>query len=138
MFELDTRLAEATSEIGDLNLCRVLLMNDRAVPWLLLVPMREKISEMYQLNKKERGFLIEEINLATEVMERLYHPHKLNVGMLGNLVNQMHVHVICRFEQDRAWPNSIWNTTPIQPYSEDEMKSMRASFRKGFGISQGQ
>jgi len=131
-FELDHRLAADTVEVTDLSLCHVRLMNDRAVPWLLLIPRKVNLRELYQLTKKERGQLMDEVVLSQHVLEALFRPEKLNIGALGNMVNQFHMHVIARFRLDRAWPNAIWNTTPIVRYPGDEMELMLRSLRAEF------
>ena len=132
-FELDSRLAADTVEVADLPLCHVRLMNDRAVPWLLLIPRKADLRELHQLNKKERGQLMDEVVQAQHVLEDLFRPDKLNIGALGNMVTQFHMHVIARFKLDRAWPNAIWNTSPIVRYPHDEMEHMLRSLRGRFG-----
>ena len=131
-FELDPRLAADTVNVTDLGLCHVRLMNDRAVPWLLLIPRKSNLRELHQLSKKERGQLMDEVVLSQQVLEDLFRPEKLNIGALGNMVNQFHMHVIARFRLDRAWPNAIWNTSPIVRYPDDELEYMLRSLRGEF------
>jgi diadenosine tetraphosphate (Ap4A) HIT family hydrolase len=132
MFELHERLKADTLDITRLRLSRVLLMNDSSFPWLVLVPERENIRELYDLDEKERSLLIEEITLSARIIEHLYKPDKINVGALGNLVPQLHVHVIGRFESDRAWPGPVWGAGPAEPYGDDEKERTRGRFERAF------
>jgi len=122
MFILHPRLESDTAEIVKLKLCRVLLMCDSRFPWLILVPERPGISEIHGLLKEDRAELIEEITLASRVIEKTYKPDKINIGALGNVVPQFHVHVIGRFFNDSAWPGPVWGTPGGQPYAEGELK----------------
>jgi diadenosine tetraphosphate (Ap4A) HIT family hydrolase len=132
MFRLHERLRADTLEITRLRLSRVLLMNDRSFPWLILVPEREDIREIHELDEKDRAVLIEEITLASRIIRHLYKPDKINVGALGNLVPQLHIHVIGRFEADRAWPGPVWGAGSSQPYADDEREATRGRFEKAF------
>jgi diadenosine tetraphosphate (Ap4A) HIT family hydrolase len=116
MFELDPTLGADTLPVTALELSVALLMNDRAVPWLILVPQRPGLRELHDLPAAERGLLMEEIALASRVLERRYRPDKLNVGALGNRIAQLHIHVVARFRADRAWPAPIWGSGPVEPY----------------------
>ncbi|MEW6116958.1 MAG: HIT family protein [Nitrospirota bacterium] len=135
MFMLHPRLKEDTVEVTRLRLSLVLLMNDRALPWLILVPARKELREIHDLDRNDRRVLIEEIALASAIIKRLYLPDKINVGVLGNLVPQLHVHVIGRFAADRAWPGPIWGTGPSTPYTPEELNlhctTIREAFQKG-------
>jgi diadenosine tetraphosphate (Ap4A) HIT family hydrolase len=129
MFQLNDRLRNDTLEIGSLELSLLLLMNDRSLPWVILVPATEGIKEIDELSADDRMLLIEEIAWASLVIRHLYHPDKINIGALGNLVPQLHVHVIGRFMSDRAWPGPIWGIGPIQPYESDEVDKVMAQMR---------
>ena len=107
-FVLDPRLAADTLPVGDLALSSVLLMNDARFPWLILVPRREGASEFTDLSAADSEALMAEIRLATGVMLELAKPDKVNVGALGNMVPQLHVHVVGRFRSDPAWPGPVW------------------------------
>ncbi|GJE53553.1 MULTISPECIES: HIT domain-containing protein [Methylobacterium] len=116
VFTLDPRLQGDTAAIGDLALCSVLLMDDSRFPWLILVPRREGLSELTDLTPEDSATLMEEIRLATGVMQALSKPDKVNVAALGNVVAQLHVHVIGRFRSDPAWPSPIWGVGTAKPY----------------------
>src|SRR5688572_28328941 len=99
-FQLDSRLEADTMPIGDLSLCSVLLLNDARFPWFVLVPRLPGMSELTDLSDEQALDLMREIRLATVVMTTLAKPDKVNVGALGNIVTQLHVHVIGRFLSD--------------------------------------
>ena len=115
-FTLDPRLAADTAEVGDLTLCRVLLMDDARFPWLILVPRRPAVAEVTDLSEADAATLWREIRLAVGVMQALSSPDKVNVGALGNVVAQLHVHVVGRFRSDPAWPGPVWGFETRKPY----------------------
>lgn len=125
-FTLHPTLARDTVEIARLALCRVLLMRDRRFPWMILVPEREAIREIHELPAADRAVLMEEIARVSETMARLFQADKMNVGALGNVVPQLHVHVIARFATDAAWPGPVWGSGPAEPYAEAEIEDLRA------------
>ena len=132
MFTLNKKLKEDTAEIAQLQLSLVLLMKDCSFPWLILVPVREGICEIHELAEKDRSILIEEISLSSQVIKRLYSPDKINVGALGNIIPQLHIHVIGRFKTDRAWPGPVWGTGQAKPYSDEELQIACAKLHKAF------
>src|SRR5262249_7337228 len=97
-FQLDQRLEKDTHAVAAMNLCCVLLMNDKRFPWLILVPQRAGARELIDLLPGDQELLWREIAQASRVMQNLFAPHKLNIAMLGNMVPQLHVHIIARFE----------------------------------------
>ncbi|KQP94884.1 histidine triad (HIT) protein [Methylobacterium sp. Leaf113] len=115
-FALDPQLAADTVHVGDLALCSVLLMDDARFPWLILVPRRVGASEITDLAPEEARSLMDEMRIATGVMLALAKPDKVNVAALGNVVAQLHVHVIGRFHSDPAWPKPIWGIGTATPY----------------------
>lgn len=118
-FTLDSRLEADTLFIGDLHLSRVLLMNDAQFPWVILVPRRAAMREIIDLQPKDRATLYREIESVSETLQRLFTPTKLNVAALGNMVAQLHVHVIARFDTDAAWPKPVWSMGARVPYTTD-------------------
>ncbi|HEX5718291.1 MAG TPA: HIT family protein [Thermoanaerobaculia bacterium] len=130
-FALHPTLARDTVEVAHLPLCRVLLMKDRRFPWLILVPEREGVREIHELPAVDRAELIEEIARAGEVLERLFQPDKLNVGALGNVVPQLHVHVVARFATDPAWPGPVWGSGPAVPYEDGQLEELRGRLSQG-------
>jgi diadenosine tetraphosphate (Ap4A) HIT family hydrolase len=115
-FALDPRLAADTVAVGDLALSRVLLMDDARFPWLILVPRRSGLSEVTDLDGADAAALWDEIRLAAGVMRDLAKPDKVNVAALGNVVAQLHVHVVGRFRSDPAWPGPVWGFGTRTPY----------------------
>jgi diadenosine tetraphosphate (Ap4A) HIT family hydrolase len=108
-FILDSRLEADTYLVGELILNRVLLMDDARFPWVILVPKRSNIREIIDLELRDRAMLYRETEAVMEAMKRLFSPTKLNVAALGNIVPQLHMHVIARFDDDQAWPQPVWS-----------------------------
>jgi diadenosine tetraphosphate (Ap4A) HIT family hydrolase len=121
-FTLHERLRADTVEIASWPLSLLLLMNARQWPWLILVPQRPALREIHDLDAPDRTRLIEEIARASRCLETLFKPAKINVGALGNLVPQLHVHVIARFTDDPAWPRPVWGTVAPEPYEAAALK----------------
>jgi diadenosine tetraphosphate (Ap4A) HIT family hydrolase len=117
-FALDSRLAGDTIPVGDLALCSVLLLNDSRFPWLVLVPRRSGVTEITDLSEADSARLMAEIRIATRVMLDLAKPDKVNVAAIGNIVSQMHVHVVGRFRSDPAWPGPVWGFGARTPYPD--------------------
>ena len=117
-FALDPRLAGDTRPVGDLPLCSVLLLDDARFPWFVLVPRRRGASELTDLADEDAATLMGELRVATRVMLALAEPDKVNVGALGNVVPQLHVHVVGRFRSDPAWPGPVWGHGTRQPYPD--------------------
>ncbi|WP_298626011.1 HIT domain-containing protein [uncultured Legionella sp.] len=108
MFCIDERILSTSFILGDWPLSRVLLKNEAHFPWFILVPRVENIQEIYQLTKENQHLLMEEINQLSLVVHHYFNPDKLNIGALGNVVSQLHVHVIARNKHDVLWPQGIW------------------------------
>jgi diadenosine tetraphosphate (Ap4A) HIT family hydrolase len=133
-FALDPRLAADTLNIGDFSLSRLLLMNDARFPWLILVPRRAGFAEIVDLNGGERALLMEEIALASEALRTLPQVDKINVGALGNIVRQLHVHVVARKIGDAAWPGPVWGAGTPQRYEEDAAAALGKRIRRALAI----
>jgi len=115
-FALHPQLAADTFEIGRLELSRVLLMNDSRFPWLILVPEKPDLVDLIDLGNTDLSRLTGEIRRTCVALRELFAPDKLNVAALGNMVPQLHVHVIARFRNDSAWPRPVWGGPPAPPY----------------------
>ncbi|HSB96115.1 MAG TPA: HIT domain-containing protein [Spongiibacteraceae bacterium] len=124
MFELHTQLAKDCVLLGDLPLCRVLLMNDALYPWLILVPRREQIAEIFQLSRIDQQQLMDEASSMGSALAGHFRADKMNVAALGNMVPQLHLHVIVRYRGDTAWPRPVWGVAPAELYS-DELLAQR-------------
>jgi diadenosine tetraphosphate (Ap4A) HIT family hydrolase len=116
-FELHPRLAADTAFVADWTLCRVLVMNDARYPWLILVPRRANATEIFDLNPADREMLMAEVALASERLKHLSKAAKINVGALGNLVPQLHIHIVARNPGDAAWPGPVWGHGRAVPYA---------------------
>jgi diadenosine tetraphosphate (Ap4A) HIT family hydrolase len=129
MFTLHPQLQQDCIELGRLGLCRLLLLNDARYPWCILVPERDGIREIHELEPEEQRQLLEESVRLGRFMSEEFNAHKLNVAALGNLVPQLHVHHIARYTHDPAWPRPVWGLGEARPYTEPGLQAMRERFR---------
>ncbi|OIN28298.1 HIT family protein [Vibrio barjaei] len=119
-FELHPQLAKDTTVIGHFPLCVALLSKDSAVPWVILVPKRENLKELHHLPMKEQQQFLLESQAVAQALEATFRPDKLNLGALGNMVPQLHIHHIARFKDDIAWPGPVWGNTKGEQRSYEE------------------
>ena len=129
-WSLDPQIARDTVPVGDLPLCRVLLINDANYPWVLLVPRRAGAVEIIDLAAADQVRLMTEIAQMSRTMKAMIGCDKINVAALGNVVPQLHVHVIARGRRDPAWPKPVWGSVPPVAYSEFELRSRLADLRE--------
>ena len=132
-FVLDPRLAADTAFIADGPLSQVRLMDDIRFPWLVLVPRVADIVEIIDLDAAQRTQLTAEIDTACRALRDLFKPDKLNVAALGNLVQQLHVHVIARYRDDIAWPRPVWGMAAARPYSPEALIERINALRGALG-----
>lgn len=125
MFALDSRLEQDTFALGDFPLCRLLLSKDANYPWFILVPRRADISEIFQLSDSDRQQLWKETDFLSETLKDCFTADKMNVAALGNVVSQLHMHVIVRRRDDAAWPAPVWGQKPAIEYSADRLSEVR-------------
>jgi len=125
-FSLHPRLAADTILLGDLPLCRLLLMNESRYPWFILVPRRAEVREMHHLAESDRLQLLAESTWLCEKLEEAYAPDKLNVAALGNVVPQLHLHHIVRYEGDDAWPAPVWGKFTPTAYEAIDLDALRS------------
>jgi diadenosine tetraphosphate (Ap4A) HIT family hydrolase len=130
-FRLHAELVKDTAWVGDLPLCRVLLMNNRLFPWVVLVPKQNDLKELVDLNVVDLHRLMDEIAVASRVIQEIVNPDKLNVATLGNKVEQLHVHVIGRLQNDSAWPEPVWGEGS-EPYKRNEAMQILQVLQKTF------
>lgn len=123
-WQLHAQLAADTVVVCELDLCQVLLSRDSSFPWLILVPRRMEVRELFELTARDRQRLTDEITQASIAMAALFAPDKINVASLGNVVPQFHVHVIARYRADRSWPRPIWGTGSAVPYSSARLMAL--------------
>lgn len=122
MFELHHQLKKDTVVVGCFPLSLILLHRDSQYPWLILVPQRPDITEIHHLDLNDRLKLISESCQLAEVMVDLFTPKKMNVACLGNVVPQLHMHHIARYETDPAWPHPVWGRCPLVPYADGVLR----------------
>ena len=130
-FSLHPRLAADTVPVADWGLSRVLLMNDARYPWLVLVPRRAGLTELHDLSHAESLVLTEELRRASSHLKTLTDAAKINVGALGNLVPQLHVHVVARNPGDAAWPVPVWGQGAAVPYEPAARDALLAKLKAG-------
>jgi diadenosine tetraphosphate (Ap4A) HIT family hydrolase len=122
-FALDARLASDTVPVGSSALSLLLLMNERRYPWLILVPRRAGLSELFELTVAERAELMEESCAVAAALASTSGADKINVGALGNIVRQLHVHHVARRVGDPAWPGPVWGHSPREPYEPEALEA---------------
>lgn len=130
-FSLDSRLAADCHVIGDLALSRALLFDDCRYPWVILVPRRAGMREIFELHIDDRHQLMDESCALGVSLKRAFGGDKLNVGALGNLVAQLHLHHVIRSVGDPAWPGPVWGHSPAQRYAPQALAERLASLRDG-------
>jgi diadenosine tetraphosphate (Ap4A) HIT family hydrolase len=118
VFELHPQLQNDTAFVADWALSRVLLMNDARFPWLVLVPRRESLHEVHDLTPNDGDLLVKEIARASRNLKSITGADKINTGALGNIVSQLHIHVVARRPGDAAWPQAVWGCGAPSPYDD--------------------
>jgi len=126
MTDLHPALAADCIRLGRFGLCHLLLMNDRSYPWFILVPDRDDVREIIDLDPADRRQLLDESCRLSAFLVQTYTGDKLNVAAIGNLVPQLHLHHVVRFTSDRAWPLPVWGRFPADAYGEPEVAAIRA------------
>jgi diadenosine tetraphosphate (Ap4A) HIT family hydrolase len=130
MFKLDTRLQQDTLFIASFTLCDALLMNDARYPWVILVPRKEGLTELYQLSEQEQQQLTIESNSVAQKLAELVSADKMNIAALGNVVSQLHIHHVARYQQDETWPDPVWGKGQAVRYSEEEQEAVIIQLRQ--------
>lgn len=133
MFELHPQLAADCFDLGHMELCRVLLMNDARYPWCILVPQRADVRELHHLSRDDQCTLMAESSRLAVAMEALFQPDKLNVAALGNIVEQLHLHHVARRRDDAAWPGPVWGRGQAQPYQAVQAQARVDALRRALG-----
>jgi diadenosine tetraphosphate (Ap4A) HIT family hydrolase len=132
-FTLHPKLAADTAMIADWPLSRVLLMNDKRFAWIVLVPRRADVSELFDLDDAAHAVLVKEIARVAEQLKAWARARgacdKINIGMIGNIVPQLHVHVVAREKSDAAWPGTVWGAGTAIPYNAAEISAVVSELR---------
>lgn len=134
-FTLHPRLAADSYVLGDMPLCRVLLLNDARFPWLILVPRRIGLHEFTDLAAADRGPAFDEIARASQALRTTYAPDRINVAAIGNMVEQLHIHVVARRTSDAAWPGPVWGHGPPMKYDDDALARRRGEILPFIGTA---
>jgi diadenosine tetraphosphate (Ap4A) HIT family hydrolase len=122
-FELDPRLARDTELVESFGLCQLRMMKDSRWPWFMLVPQRNDVSELFQLTPLDQALLTFETNMVAAALKKATGAEKINVAAIGNIVRQLHVHIVARSDGDPNWPGPIWGYGQAEPY-EDAAKQL--------------
>ncbi|OUS23286.1 HIT family protein [Thalassotalea sp. 42_200_T64] len=124
-FELHADLQRDGIVLADFPLCRLLLCNDSNYPWFIMVPRVEGVKDIYQMNWQQQQQFLNESSALSEILMQCFHGEKMNVGALGNVTPQLHIHHIVRFAADPSWPKPIWGQLPLKPYSDSELAELK-------------
>ena len=130
-FKLDRKFLKSSHYVKDLKLCTIRLHDNSKFPWLILIPKRIKITDITELNSKDQILLMKEIVFVSKIMKKLFKTSKLNVEKIGNIVPQLHIHVIARHKKDTSWPLSVW-AVKGKPYSKVALSEIINKIRKVF------
>ena len=128
-FKLDRKFLKSSYHITDLKLCTIRLNDNSKFPWLILIPKRNKINDMSDLKSKDQILLMKEIVYVSKIMKKLFKTSKLNVEKIGNIVPQLHIHIIARSKKDSSWPLSVW-VVKGKSYSKTALKVIVDKVRK--------
>ena len=131
MNKINKNFIKSSHYISDLKLCSVRLIDNQQFPWIILIPKRKGITDITELNSKDQILLIKEIVYVSKLMKKVFKTKKLNVEKIGNIVPQLHIHIIARSTKDSTWPLSVW-VTKGKPYSKQSLKKITDLLKKGF------
>ena len=130
-FKLDKKFLKSSHHIIELKLCSIRLNDNTKFPWVILIPKRNKITDMTNLNSKDQILLMKEIVYVSKIMKKLFKTTNLNVEKIGNIVPQLHIHIIARRKIDSSWPLSVW-VVKGKPYAAKVLKDILDKIRVAF------
>ena len=119
--------------ITDLNLCTIRLIDNSKFPWIILIPKRNKVTDIFQLKKKDQNLLMKEIVFTSKVMKKTFKAFNLNIEKIGNVVSQLHIHIIARSKKDSSWPLSVW-VVKKKNYSKIALEKTILRIKKAFKV----
>ena len=131
MFKINNKFLKSSHHIADLKLCSVRLHDNSKFPWLILIPKRKYVTDISDLNSKDQLLLMKEIVFVSKLMKKLFKTSKLNVEKIGNIVPQLHIHIIARYKNDLTWPLSVW-VKKGKIYSKDNLGFTLSKLKKVF------
>ena len=130
-FKINNKFLKSSHHVTELKLCSIRLNDNSKFPWIILIPKRNKITDISDLNSKDQILLMKEIVHVSKIMKKLFKTSKLNIEKIGNMVPQLHIHVIARSKKDSSWPLSVW-VVKGKNYTETALSIMMQKFRKAF------
>ena len=130
MFKINNKFLKSSHYLLDLKLCTVRLHDNSKFPWIMLIPKRKNINDITDLNAKDQMLLMKEIVFSSKVMKKLFKTSKLNVEKVGNIVPQLHIHIIARYKKDNSWPLSVW-VVKGKPYKKIKLTDLTTKIGKG-------
>ena len=128
MYRINKKFLKSSHHITELKLCSIRLHDNSKFPWLILIPKRKNITDISELNSKDQILLMKEIVYVSKIMKKLFKTSKLNVEKIGNIVPQLHIHIIARYKNDSSWPLSVW-VVKGKAYSAKELKEVTNKIR---------
>ena len=131
MFKINNKLLKSSYHIADLKLSTVRLNDNSRFPWLILIPRRKNVTDISDLSSKDQILLMKEIVFVSKLTKKLFKSSKLNVEKIGNIVPQLHIHIIARFKKDSSWPLSVW-VIKGKPYLKKALEKILIKIKKGF------
>ena len=129
--QVNKNFLKSSHFISDLKLCEIRMIDNSKFPWIILIPKRKKITDISELNKKDRSLLMDEIVYCSNLMKKIFKTSKLNVEKIGNIVPQLHIHIIARKKTDTSWPLSVW-VTKSKPYTKKNLRFVINKISEGF------
>ena len=129
--QVNKNFLKSSHFISDLKLCEIRMIDNSKFPWIILIPKRKKITDISELKKKDRSLLMDEIVYCSNLMKKIFKTSKLNVEKIGNIVPQLHIHIIARKKTDTTWPLSVW-VTKSKPYTEKNLRFVINKISEGF------
>ena len=130
-FKIDKKFLKSSHHITDLKLCSIRLHDNSKFPWLILIPKRNKVTDISDLKPKDQILLIKEIVNVSKIMKKLFKTSKLNVEKIGNIVPQLHIHIIARYKKDNTWPLPVW-VTKGKAHSKATLEKTISKISKAF------
>jgi len=131
MFKLNNKFLKSSHHLLDLKLCTVRLHDNSKFPWIMLIPKRKNINDITDLKSKDQMLLMKEIVFSSKIIKKLFKTSKLNVEKVGNIVPQLHIHIIARYKKDISWPLSVW-VVKSKSYSSKALKEVVSKIRIAF------
>ena len=130
-FKIDNKFLKSSHHVTELKLCSIRLNDNSKFPWIILIPKRNKITDMSDLNSKDQILLMKEIVHVSKIMKKLFKTSKLNIEKIGNMVPQLHIHIIARSKKDSSWPLSVW-VVKGKNYTKTSLSIMMQKVNKAF------